>query len=89
MSELQTKIEERIKEYKPLVNTGNEICIADEIEWLESLNVSDYVKQIDLTKTKINCDCGNPIFTHRHTNWIECTKCNKIKTLFDNNLEGK
>jgi len=27
------------------------------------------------------CTCGNNTFTHRHSNWIECTKCNKIITL--------
>ena len=25
--------------------------------------------------------CGNNIFTHRHSNWIECTVCNKIQVL--------
>lgn len=27
------------------------------------------------------CKCGNQIFTHRHSNWIECTACNKIQVL--------
>lgn len=27
------------------------------------------------------CKCGNQIFTHRHSNWIECTACNKIHIL--------
>ena len=27
------------------------------------------------------CKCGNQIFTHRHSNWIECTACNKIQIL--------
>ena len=27
------------------------------------------------------CTCGNKTFTHRHTNWIECTACSKIKIL--------
>lgn len=27
------------------------------------------------------CECGNQIFTHRHSNWIECTACNKIHVL--------
>ncbi len=27
------------------------------------------------------CKCGNKTFTHRHSNWIECTACNKIKIL--------
>lgn len=27
------------------------------------------------------CKCGNRIFTHRHSNWIECTACNKIQVL--------
>ena len=30
-----------------------------------------------------SCKCGNKTFTHRHTNWIECTSCNKIKVLQD------
>ena len=25
------------------------------------------------------CKCGAKTFTHRHSNWIECTDCNKIK----------
>ena len=24
------------------------------------------------------CSCGNDTFYHRHSNWIECTLCNKI-----------
>lgn len=27
------------------------------------------------------CKCGNRIFTHRHSNWIECTACNRIQIL--------
>ena len=27
------------------------------------------------------CKCGNKTFTHRHSNWIECTTCNKIQIL--------
>jgi len=27
------------------------------------------------------CKCGNQTFTHRHSNWIECTACNKIHVL--------
>jgi len=27
------------------------------------------------------CKCGNKTFTHRHSNWIECTVCNKIQVL--------
>lgn len=30
-----------------------------------------------------SCKCGNKTFTHRHTNWIECTSYNKIKVLQD------
>jgi len=30
-----------------------------------------------------SCKCGNKTFTHRHTNWIECTSCNEIKVLQD------
>jgi len=30
-----------------------------------------------------SCKCGNKTFTHRHTNWIECTSCNRIKVLQD------
>jgi hypothetical protein len=29
----------------------------------------------------ISCECGNKIFTHRHSNWIECITCNKIKII--------
>lgn len=29
------------------------------------------------------CKCGNQTFTHRHSNWIECTACNKIQILQD------
>jgi len=29
----------------------------------------------------ITCDCGNQTFFHRHSNWLECTSCNKIKVL--------
>lgn len=29
------------------------------------------------------CECGNSTYTHRHSNWIECTSCNKIKILKD------
>lgn len=27
------------------------------------------------------CTCGNKTFTHRHSNWIECTDCHKIQVL--------
>lgn len=27
------------------------------------------------------CKCGNQIFIHRHSNWIECIACNKIHIL--------
>lgn len=27
------------------------------------------------------CKCGNQTYTHRHSNWIECTACNKIQVL--------
>mgnify|MGYP003115445674 CR=1 FL=1 len=30
-----------------------------------------------------SCKCGNKTFTHRHSNWIECTSCNQIKVLQD------
>jgi NADH pyrophosphatase NudC (nudix superfamily) len=32
-------------------------------------------------KSSIPCDCGNRTFTHRHTNYIECTSCNKIRII--------
>jgi hypothetical protein len=28
-----------------------------------------------------SCKCGNQIFTHRHSNWIECTACHVIQIL--------
>ena len=28
-----------------------------------------------------SCECGNKTFTHRHSNLIECTSCNKIRIL--------
>jgi len=27
------------------------------------------------------CKCGNKTFKHIHSNWIECTACNKINVL--------
>lgn len=43
--------------------------------------------QFALFKQKSNggtaCECGNTTFTHRHTNWIQCVSCNKIKVLKD------
>lgn len=35
----------------------------------------------NLASPGVTCTCGNKTFTHRHTNWIECTSCNKIKVL--------
>ncbi len=29
----------------------------------------------------LSCICGNRTYTHRHSNWIECTVCHKIKFL--------
>ena len=29
----------------------------------------------------IPCTCGNNLFIHRHSNWIVCAKCNKVKIL--------
>jgi len=29
------------------------------------------------------CECGNKTLTHKHTNCIECTSCNRIKVLQD------
>ena len=29
----------------------------------------------------MTCKCGNKKFIHRHSNWIECTVCNKIQIL--------
>lgn len=41
-----------------------------------------YLKyEVDRDTDGIACSCGNQTFKHRHTNWIECTSCNKIKVL--------
>lgn len=40
------------------------------------------VKQLNLPPVSgLACKCGNQTFTHRHSNWIECTACNKIQIL--------
>lgn len=33
------------------------------------------------------CKCGNFTFTHRHSNWIECTKCHLISILVKEEVE--
>lgn len=46
----------------------------------EMVNKMD--KQLDMPLfSGLTCECGNHTFTHRHSNWIECTACNKIQVL--------
>ncbi len=62
-------------------------CSANASERCESENCWEcsfsYIKerkeeiQVDYSP----CECGNVLFKHRHSNWIECTKCNKIRIL--------
>lgn len=35
------------------------------------------------------CECGNKTYTHRHSNWIECTKCGKIQILRNTDVYRK
>jgi hypothetical protein len=52
-------------------------------------NVLDFIEQLKQVKNNsvladvsgMACKCGNKTFTHRHSNWIECTACNKINVL--------
>lgn len=34
-------------------------------------------------KYNVRCECGCSLFTHRHSNWIECISCHRIKILED------
>ena len=41
----------------------------------------ELVAEVSPTNDVITCKCGNKTFTHRHSNWIECVACHKIKIL--------
>lgn len=40
------------------------------------------MKQIMNDKDSTSCKCGCNTYTHRHSNWIECTNCHLIKTIY-------
>ena len=70
----------KIKEQNPnieIVNLSQELITAEQgMRWAHEF------KQLHLHDVKgLACKCGNQIFTHRHSNWIECTACNKIQIL--------
>ena len=75
-----------------LIEIQDYINELDEKVGLKPETMEDVRKAIDKHRTKLknlrltvvsglSCKCGNKTFIHRHTNWIECTACNKINIL--------
>jgi hypothetical protein len=51
-------------------------------DWYASDEVQEQVKNCSIPAVSgLACKCGNQTFTHRHSNWIECTACDKIQVL--------
>lgn len=49
---------------------------------LQTIAEKHQYKQLNMYDVSgLACKCGNQIFTHRHSNLIECTACNKIHIL--------
>lgn len=69
-------------------NSNNEVMQMYRSQMKNVLDFINDLKQIKNTFSNADvsglaCNCGNKTFTHRHSNWIECTACNKIQILQD------
>lgn len=71
-------IDEIIKKYFQENNQDREILT--DYKTIKAA-LTEYLAKTNSSDDGLACTCGNKTFTHRHTNWIECTACNKIKRL--------
>jgi hypothetical protein len=80
---------EFIKENYTLTNGGEDYICNHSGQLVGAEDIAEEYHQAKLKLLGIAdvsglaCKCGNQIFTHRHSNWIECTACNKIQILQD------
>lgn len=61
---------------------GEEYCSTGDIKKANNIVNLLSIHSVSITEG-LSCKCGNQTFTHRHSNWIECTSCNRIKVLQD------
>jgi len=72
----------KVKILKATLKRSNTNYASDALDYINILEKQLTIPVVGVTEGE-SCKCGNKTFTHRHTNWIECTACNKIKVLQD------
>lgn len=82
------KIQKEVEDLRIKVYAGQSLEDTDKALYeIEQMLFKAMDEQLSIPVVSItegqSCKCGNKTFTHRHTNWIECTSCNQIKVLQD------
>jgi len=76
------RIKENIKDIEYLLGLLSGLVICGVLILGVYLLLKSYKTDVVKNNSKnVACQCGCNTFTHRHSNWIECTSCARIRIL--------